>query len=254
MSVAFSSEEYLNLVKKDYGVRGYDHAKPPEGELAVVLKYVKLLNVGPKDRFLDVGCGFGRVLREINDLYKILPYGLDISPRVIAGARQRGVRFCAELRNSPAERIDFPENCIDKILCWGTFEHTEQERSLFEMARVSRKGGLLLLAGKNDTYHEDDRDALRFERDARKKTIPLTFTIFSALSRMARELELKIADQFFFERSGDVLKDVPLKQPPARFYEYVLVIENQMPGSNPLRPLERICVKTSKPFAKLGEF
>ena len=76
-----SSPEYLDYLVKNCGVRGYDFddrvevcARP---DVDIVLRYAKWLEIRPGDRVLEVGCGLGRILKELHEEYGISPSGVD---------------------------------------------------------------------------------------------------------------------------------------------------------------------------------
>lgn len=252
VSEYLASRTYLDYLIANCGVRGYDFADRTEActrpDVDIILRYCQLLSPRAGDHFLEVGCGIGRILKEINATYGIQPYGIDLIAPVIDAARLRVRDITTELRVSPAEAIDFDAGSFDKVLCWGTFDLTEQERSLREIARVLRLGGLVLLTGKNDRYHDDDNEARIAEEKSREKGIPNHYTDHGAMLRLASSLGLDAQTTLFFERRGDFMNDVAKSTAPDRFYEWLVLFQKRR-DVDPASALEiKICDLYSRTY------
>jgi len=231
MSSYFTRDEYVEYLKKNCGVRGYDFEERTQActrpDVDIILKYLRHMDIRSGDKLLEIGCGLGRVLKEIHDSFGIRPHGVDVSSKAIDEARKRVASICGDLRVSPAERIEYPESFFDKVLCWGTFDLTEQHQSLSEFARISKLGGRVMITGKNDTYFEDDPEAHLAEVGARNKGITNHFTDFTAFLQYANELGLDCINQFYFLRRGDFMNDLPAKERPTKFYEFCVIFEKR---------------------------
>src|SRR6266508_5499554 len=219
-----TSPTYFEYLVANFGVRGHDFAEHSEvvnrPDVDIILHFSRLIEPRPGDRFLEVGCGLGRILKEIHASYGIRPSGIDLIPAVIEGAKERVADVTADLRVSAAEAIDHPDAAFDEVLCWGTFDLTEQEESLREMARVTRLGGRILLTGKSDRYHADDTEARIAEEKSREKGIPNHYTDYAAMLRLAGALGLRTRQRLFFERRGDFSKEKASTEQPQHFYEW----------------------------------
>jgi ubiquinone/menaquinone biosynthesis C-methylase UbiE len=233
-----ATDDYLDFLRKNCGVRGYDfEERTPDcsrPDVNVILKYLKLLDIKGDDRLLEVGCGLGRILKEIHDRYRVSPYGIDMSEKVIDAARQRVAPIASDLRVCQAERIDHENAFFDKVLCWGTFDLTQQECCLVELSRVTKIGGLIMITGKHDNYHEDDQEAYFAEVDSRMKGIPNHFTDFRAMVALANELGLVVIERYFFERRGDFMNDIFQHELPEKFYEYLVIFRKENSGTFPV--------------------
>jgi len=229
MSNYLSSPTYFDYLVANFGVRGHDFDDRSEGvtrpDVDIIIRYSRLIEPRPGDRLLEVGCGIGRILKELHASYGIRPYGIDLIPAVIEGAKERVADVTTDLRVSAAEAIDHPSSSFDEVLCWGTFDLTEQERSLREMARVTRRGGRILLTGKSDRYHADDSEARIAEEKSREKGIPNHYTDYAAMLRLASALGLDTRHQVFFERRGDFSETGGVPKEPEHFYEWLVVFE-----------------------------
>lgn len=247
-------DEYLEYLKRNCGVRGYDlDERSPVAtrpDVDVILRYVRFLHVSPEDRLLEVGCGLGRILKELHDAYGVRPYGIDLSSKIIDAARLRVGPLSADLTVARAEQIPFADEFFDKVLCWGTFDLTEQAQALREMTRVTRVGGRLATTGKNDDYLDDDVDALRAEVASRQKGIPGQFSDFNAMIEVALTLGLRPVEERFFERRGDFMNDRFLPHQPSRFYEYFVLFE-KIHATRPVQ-VPAISAPASKTFRRLA--
>jgi ubiquinone/menaquinone biosynthesis C-methylase UbiE len=257
LSDYFDRDEYSEYLRKNYGVRGYDFERREElftgPGLRILLDYLPLMEIKPEDRVLEVGCGFGRVIKEIHDRYATRPYGVDVSPRVVREAMARVGRFSSELKAARAEHLSYADQYFDKVLSWGVFDLTDQTRSLMEMSRVTKLGGLILITGKNDSYCDDDQDAYEAEKGARRKGIPNHFTDFKAMLDFSQELGLESVLGRYFERRGQFAENLFQVQRPEKFYEYLnLFRKTRLVQVSKTAP-RNICSKYSKTFLKRGE-
>jgi ubiquinone/menaquinone biosynthesis C-methylase UbiE len=112
-----------------------------------------------KLRFLDIGCGTGRFIESVKQVWPRLPIvGLDMSEAYIRHAkrelkRSSWTRFIV----GKAEEIPLPDNCQDAVT--GIFLFHElppkvRRRTLSECARVLKPGGRLVLI---DSVQRGDR-------------------------------------------------------------------------------------------------
>jgi SAM-dependent methyltransferase len=119
-----------------------------EGQNAEQLAFEALAEIGPR-RVLEVGCGTGafaeRMLKELGaDVV-----ALDLSPRMVELARERGV----EALVGTAEALPFRGEEFDCVVANWVLHHVpDLDRGLAEIARVLRPGGCLLAA----TFGEED--------------------------------------------------------------------------------------------------
>ncbi len=117
-------------------------------------KYLDLLGMKRQDKVLDVGCGTGVFLARIVRSYGIGGVGVDISKKSIAAANKwRSPRL--HFKVADATQLPFRNGSFDYVLSFDVLEHIEdQSKSLSEMARVLKPGGLLLIytINKNQRY------------------------------------------------------------------------------------------------------
>jgi ubiquinone/menaquinone biosynthesis C-methylase UbiE len=110
--------------------RGY-HALLDELELDIVRPLVRGREV------LEVGCGTGLILEKLARLARRAE-GVDLSPGMLALARQRGL----SVREASATELPYPDASFDVAVSFKVLAHVPDiERALSEMARVCRPGG-----------------------------------------------------------------------------------------------------------------
>jgi ubiquinone/menaquinone biosynthesis C-methylase UbiE len=97
---------------------------------------------GRGQKFLDVGCGTGVVLTELEKRGK--PVGLDMSPLALGFCSQRGLK---SLVRGDATAMPLKENWCSAIIALDVFEHIEDDGKAFtEAFRTLDPGGILVLS------------------------------------------------------------------------------------------------------------
>ncbi len=141
-----NKQEYLSKIEKFYTtnpkhVAGYFHEKIAE-------EIIRKLE--PKNKkILDVGCGVGRLIWQINSLYpKNKFYGADITKNNIKTAK-KNIKY-AQFIVSDAENMPFKDNYFDIIFCTDSLEHFYSiNNSLKEFNRILKDKGLLIICSPN---------------------------------------------------------------------------------------------------------
>lgn len=100
----------------------------------------------PVPSVLDVGCGTGMLSEQLlGALPSCRLTGIDLSPAMVERARAR-LADRAEVREADAERLPFHDGAFDLVVCNDSFHHyPDPDRAAFQMWRVLRKGGALVL-------------------------------------------------------------------------------------------------------------
>lgn len=104
--------------------------------------YAQLVQTIPPDaeRVLDIGCGAGRLTAVANTRANAA-VGIDLSPTMLALARERAPHICWLSANANA--LPFADASFDSIISSSTLRLTDTTRSLPEIARVLKPGGTL---------------------------------------------------------------------------------------------------------------
>ncbi len=132
---------------RDYerGLRGAMHEAIVQRTLALTLSFAP----SPR-RVLDVGCGTGRLLRELARLVPRVKevQGVDPAPTMVAvGAEASASDPRIQIRQGFAERLPFEDGRFDLLVSSTSFDHWgDQLGGLRECARVLEGGGRLVLS------------------------------------------------------------------------------------------------------------
>jgi len=107
--------------------------------------------IAPGMRILDAGCGYGRnlihLLREGAEIHAV-----DANPEAVAHVRSLAAQLAPTLpasnfRVGPIEKLDFPDNFADVVICSSVLHFARDEAHFLAMVsqlwRVLRPGGLL---------------------------------------------------------------------------------------------------------------
>ena len=94
---------------------------------------------------LDIGCGTGELLSHLTEWGQIQLAGLDISPNMIAAARQK-LGPEPDLQIGDAESLPWDSASFDLVLCTNSFHHyPDPGKALAEIKRVLKNNGHLVL-------------------------------------------------------------------------------------------------------------
>lgn len=110
---------------------------------------LQLLSLRPGQRFLEAGCGYGRLSRFLLQDQPLRWTGVDLSPVMARHCRDH-LPGAAAVVNADVSRLPFANDSFDRVLCSGVLMHLEnEEAALAELVRVARPGGLLVITGNN---------------------------------------------------------------------------------------------------------
>jgi SAM-dependent methyltransferase len=133
------------------GADGLRRRSRPEWDAAITESAAAYL--GERERILDAGCGYGRIaIPLVTRGYRVI--GLDLSESLLHSARAvalvEGIRLPLAAGNMT--RLPFRDSSFDAVIClWSAFyevlDPADQARTLAEMWRVLRPGGLALIEG-----------------------------------------------------------------------------------------------------------
>lgn len=103
--------------------------------------------VAPGSNILDIGCGTGHLAGELMQR-GYTAWGVDFSEGMVEYAREHYSRD--HFHVGDIERIPFPDNTFDAVMCLGVMEYLEKdEAALREMWRVLKPGGHAVITTPN---------------------------------------------------------------------------------------------------------
>ena len=135
-----------------------------EAEISFVLEHVR-----PGDSVLELGCGYGRVLRRLLSHARLVT-GIDTSRESLVLARRLlGDDPALRLQEMDAIDLGFGDGEFDVVICiqngicaFGV----DQAALLREAIRVTRSGGTVLLSSYSQSFWADRLDWFRRQADA----------------------------------------------------------------------------------------
>jgi SAM-dependent methyltransferase len=108
--------------------------------------------IRPGDRVLDLGCGAGMFLPVLSPLCARLT-GLDVAPVFVEKSREVVRRLGLEnttIEEAPSESMPFPDESFDAAVLVDVLHHVSRlEETLFELRRVLKRGGRLIVYEPN---------------------------------------------------------------------------------------------------------
>jgi ubiquinone/menaquinone biosynthesis C-methylase UbiE len=142
------AQKLLEKVKSDYSKIAIDFADTRQNiwpEMKFFEKYFK-----DNDRILDLGCGSGRLYKFITE--KNVHYtGLDNNNDLLIIAKKNNLK--GEFKYGDQLSIPFKDETFDCIFNIASFHHIPSDilrkRALYEMLRVLKKNGYLILTAWN---------------------------------------------------------------------------------------------------------
>lgn len=102
-------------------------------------RFKKYLTDFTRPRLLCVGCAQGHEVREFVAL-GVDAEGVEINPRYVRAGRLLFPDI--KITSGNAERLDYPADCFDLVYCRNVVFSTDPEKSLPELQRVLRPGGI----------------------------------------------------------------------------------------------------------------
>ena len=112
------------------------------GENAKDVAFDLVIERRPRD-VLEVGCGDGAFAVRVQEHLGAQVTAVDISPRMVALAREQGVRAGV----GDVAALPFPDSSFDLVVAnWMLYHAEDLDQALTEIARVLRPGGALIAA------------------------------------------------------------------------------------------------------------
>lgn len=106
----------------------------------IVHKLIENYNSYKNPKILDIGCGTGKNMRELQNLGTV--YGLDSSSEALRFCKKRGLN---NLMLGSAEKTHLKSNSFDIITLLDVLEHTDDKKTIKEVSRILSGNGLLII-------------------------------------------------------------------------------------------------------------
>lgn len=139
----------MHHIKREirFGKRANKYDNGFEGKL--IKKFYNILinfvQITPKSKVLDIGCGTGEVLKLMNDKFKIDGYGIDIDEKMIDVAKAKCPNM--NINTGTCDSLPFEEQQFDDITACMAYHHFENKIGFAkETYRVLKQGGSLYIA------------------------------------------------------------------------------------------------------------
>ncbi len=205
----------------DKSVDGLKIAGP--NEAAQIIKTFSLMKT---TTVVDVGCSYGRMFNIVKDL-GTETIGLDPDPFAAKKASKLGY---SRVLVGTAEKTRLDNESVDVVFCWASFDVVNQFESLLEFNRILKKGGRVLVTGKNWNYFQDDLLGLLAEKKAFIKNFPNHFTDLDTLIQILPGIGFKLNGLLLFPKRGDMGEVKFSRWQPSRLeveksYEYLIYLE-----------------------------
>lgn len=145
-----TSKEYKELSIKEFTKAAEVYESEHAGVYNMCKKdYPDVLAELEKEPFtdlLDCGCGTAPMLSLLHKKYPGKHYtGIDLTPKMIEAAKAKKMKN-VELKVGDCEKLPFPENSFDAVICCQSFHHYPNVQDFFNSVyRVLRPNGRLIL-------------------------------------------------------------------------------------------------------------
>ncbi len=116
------------------------------GGLHLTKKVLQSENLNSNSVVLDVGCGTGQTAAHLKQKYHCHITGIDKHHIMVEKAKKRckSLGLDIDIKMMDVENLSFPSDHFDIILSESVLVFTKMEESIREMAKVLKKGGILV--------------------------------------------------------------------------------------------------------------
>jgi len=153
MSGYYDKNLSADKLKKVYEIAPPRTKQYLQAEIDFVLNHIK-----STDTVLELGCGYGRVLKPLTQKAKTV-FGIDSSLANIKAAHKYLSRCDnIQLYTMNAVELAFKKNSFDKVICIQngiSAFHVDPEKLMDESLRVAKKDGLILFSSYSDKFWEN---------------------------------------------------------------------------------------------------
>ncbi len=161
MSNYYDKNLSADKLKKVYEVAPPRTKQYLQAEIDFVLN-----NIKSSDTILELGCGYGRVLKPLAQKAQTV-FGIDSSPANIDSAKEYLSEFDnIQLSVMDAAELSFKKSSFDKIICIQngiSALHVEPQILISESLRVVKRNGQILFSSYSDKFWEDRLEWFRIK-------------------------------------------------------------------------------------------
>lgn len=202
----FDNKDYYEYLLKHCGTRQSGAVGRVAG-LDLVYEILSRLNITKNQRVLEIGCGVGRIAHMMDEVFSAEVYGCDLNEAAISHLSQSFPDGATRFFHASSCDIPFSQNSyFDYVVTWGVFELTDQRRTLLEMSRLIKVGGVVLLGSvKNGNFYVDDEDSQKASIAYIEKNIPISYTDIPELESCIEQLGFSIRERMVFEYKKDLV-------------------------------------------------
>ncbi len=123
----------------------YDAGFMGKGSGRFYADLIKEIEVKDGDAVLDVGCGTGTVLSYIGRQKKISGFGLDVSEKMVAIAKEKNPDY--QFVSGDSASLPYVDESMDVVMACMAYHHfPDQEQFRNEAMRVLKPGGSLYIS------------------------------------------------------------------------------------------------------------
>jgi ubiquinone/menaquinone biosynthesis C-methylase UbiE len=148
-----SQQTYREVENRRYFDRWSKHYD--DGRISRWFQYtqeltIRLLDLKPDSKVLDVGCGTGHAVLQLASIVSAgKACGIDVSPGMVEKASSKvpqELKEIVEFVQASSEDIPYPNGQFNHVLCTNSFHHyPDPLRALGEMRRVLKPGGQIVI-------------------------------------------------------------------------------------------------------------
>lgn len=137
-------EAYLYQDLEDLETKHWWHLAKRKTVIQLVKKFSAQartsFSLAPSPKILDVGCGTGQNLQTLKKFGSV--WGIDSEAYALKLCRKKGLK---NIHQATAENTKLDDNFFDIATALDVLEHTDDQKTVAEMRRILRSGGLLII-------------------------------------------------------------------------------------------------------------
>lgn len=174
-------------------------------DIAGQLRYplaLRLLNPKEDESILDAGCGNGIYANSLVHLFKVKVVGVDLNKEHLkrASAAQKSLGLATKFEKMSLSDLNFDSSSFDKIICLEVLEHIKDDKkTLSELARVLKNGGLLVLSVPKKKENLSPKEEEEYEHPKPFGHVRSGYTE-AEIKRMAKTKDLNLEEKIEYYR------------------------------------------------------